>query len=458
MEVEILHLIDGAKQAKGTTVIIDVFRAFTVETYLSRNNAAKIIPVGDVQIAFDYKEKHPDAILCGERKGIIIDGFDYGNSPAQIEHVDFTGKTVIHTTSAGTQGIANASGADEIIAGNLVAAKAIARYIRAKNPEHVSLVCMGLAGDRQTDEDELCGKYLKALIEGAPLHNLEHHLNRLKYTDGAKFFDPAKQAVFPERDYHLCTAVDSCDFILRLKKDPETGLSCMERIDVPPIDVPNPVTKVENGAMMSSFERIQAMDLPDDVKRNIIYGNITEATGFFDAALVLGGTPSVMKGRAEAAAKLWAEGRCKLFIPTGGVCWETEFGFISESQTLKQYMLRCGVPEEAIICEDGATTTHSNMTLSKPILAEKMDLTTAKIAVVTSAFHMYRSLALAKAYIPESEFFGVSYTESADTPESFMNDPDISLAISKECYCLSSYVKRGLIPDFQVKPRGIEHR
>ena len=136
MDVQILHLIDGAKEAKGLTVIIDVFRAFTVETYLSRNNAAKIIPVGDVQIAFDYRQKHPDAILCGERKGIIIDGFDYGNSPSQIEHVDFTGKTVIHTTSAGTQGIANAKAtADEIIGGNLVAAKAIARYIKSKKPE-----------------------------------------------------------------------------------------------------------------------------------------------------------------------------------------------------------------------------------------------------------------------------------------------------------------------------------
>lgn len=451
MEVEILHLIDGAKQAKGTTVIIDVFRAFTVETYLSRNNAAKIIPVGDVQAAFDYKKEHPDAILCGERKGIIIDGFDYGNSPSQIEHVDFTGKTVIHTTSAGTQGIANAAGADEIIAGNLVAAKAIARYIRAKDPEHVSLVCMGLAGGRQTDEDELCGKYLKTLIEGTTLQGLEHQLNRLKYTDGAKFFEPARQAVFPERDYHLCTAVNSCDFILRLKKDPETGLSCMERIDVPPIDVPNPVTKVENGAMMSSFDRIQAMDLPDDVKRNIIYGKRTEATGLFDAALVLGGNPSVMEGRAQAAAALWHSGRCKLFVPTGGVCWETEFGFISESQTLKQYMLRCGVPEEAIICEDGATTTHSNMTLSSSILEKRIELSASKIAVVTSAFHLYRSIALAKAYIPEPEFFGIAYTDTMDTPESFMNDPEIAVAVSKECYCLSSYVKRGLIPDFPVQ-------
>ena len=41
MEIQILHLVEGAKAAKGTTVIIDVFRAMTVETYLMKNNAAR---------------------------------------------------------------------------------------------------------------------------------------------------------------------------------------------------------------------------------------------------------------------------------------------------------------------------------------------------------------------------------------------------------------------------------
>lgn len=232
MDIQILHLIEGAKQAKGLTVIIDVFRAITVETYLMKNNAARIIPVSGTDFAFAYREKHPDAILCGERKGIMVDGFDYGNSPSQIEHVDFTGKTVIHTTSAGTQGIANAVNADEIIGGSLVSAKAIAAYIRQKNPENVSLVCMGLAGKRTTDEDELAGEYIKSLIEGDPLPDLDARIENLKYTDGAKFFEEKRQAVFPERDFFLSTAVDSCNFILRLTTDPETGLNCMERVDV----------------------------------------------------------------------------------------------------------------------------------------------------------------------------------------------------------------------------------
>jgi 2-phosphosulfolactate phosphatase len=111
MEIEILQLIDGAKKARGLTVVIDVFRAMTVEAFLMSRGVEKLLPVGDVQIAWDYKASHPDALLCGERGGAIIEGFNFGNSPSAVEHLDFTGKTVVHTTSAGTQGIANATGA-----------------------------------------------------------------------------------------------------------------------------------------------------------------------------------------------------------------------------------------------------------------------------------------------------------------------------------------------------------
>ena len=233
MNIRILHMIEGAREARGLTVVIDVFRAFTVETYLSRANAAKIIPVGDMQIAFDYKKEHPEnTVLFGERKGIIIDGFDYGNSPSQIAPLDLTGKTVVHTTSAGTQGIANAIHADEIIGGNLVAAKAIAEYIRRKNPEEVSLVCMGLNSLSQTEEDNLCAEYIKSLLEGNPLPDMEERMADLKNTSGAKFFDPEKQSVFPEMDFHLCLKLNTVPFILRLKKGENGELDYMEKIDV----------------------------------------------------------------------------------------------------------------------------------------------------------------------------------------------------------------------------------
>ena len=233
MDIQILQLIEGARQAKGLTVIIDVFRAFTTESYIMSRNPKKIIPVGDVELAWNYKADHPDTVLCGERGGAIIEGFDYGNSPSAVVEDDFTGKTVIHTTSAGTQGIVNAIGADEILGGCLVNAKAIAYYIKQKQPEFVSLVCMGLAGKRPTDEDTLCAEYIKGSLEGRPLMDMDQRVDALRYTDGAKFFDAAQQQIFPRRDFELSTLVGICPFVLRLAQDEESGFHRMERGDVP---------------------------------------------------------------------------------------------------------------------------------------------------------------------------------------------------------------------------------
>ena len=230
MNIKILQLIEGAKQATGLTVIIDVFRAFTVEAYLVNNGVEKLIPVGDKQIAYDYKEKYKDCILIGERRGIMLEGFDYGNSPTQIEKIDFSGKTVVHTTSSGTQGIANAKNAKEILTGSLVNAKAIAEYIKMQNPEDVSLVCMGNGGESESREDTLCAEYIKSLLEGKDL-NLNYEIENLKNIAGKRFFDPKLQDIFPERDFYLATELNKFNFVLKLEKDNE-GMNYIKRIDV----------------------------------------------------------------------------------------------------------------------------------------------------------------------------------------------------------------------------------
>lgn len=228
MNIEILHLIDGARKAKGATVIIDVFRAFTVEAYLTDAGAEKIIPIGDINCAYKLKEENPDILLVGERHGKICDGFDFGNSPSQIIGKDLSGKTVVHTTSAGTQGIANAKNADVILTGSLANAKAVAEYIKTLNPENVSLVCMGLEGVSPTEEDTLCARYIKSILEGNPIE-LEQEIEILKQTSGAKFFDKNQADVFPEEDFYLSTKVDIFSFVLKLSND---EIPYVEKIDV----------------------------------------------------------------------------------------------------------------------------------------------------------------------------------------------------------------------------------
>lgn len=215
MNIQILELIDGAQKAKGLTVIIDVFRAFTVECYLFDKGAAKVYPIGNLEDAFELKKQNPSYVLFGERGGKKQEGCDYGNSPYQLLSGDFEGKTIVHTTSAGTQGIVNAVNATQIITGSLVNAKAVASYIKSKNPEDVSIVAMGLAGKESCEEDLLAAEYIKSLILGEEF-DIDGRIAHLKDHGASKFFDPDTQDVFPKEDYPLCVDYNKFPFVLKV--------------------------------------------------------------------------------------------------------------------------------------------------------------------------------------------------------------------------------------------------
>lgn len=228
MKVRIVH---DAKQATGLAIIIDVFRAFTVEPYLINNGVEKIIPVGDKEIAYDLKEKNKEYILVGERNGVKLPGFDFGNSPSQIKDIDFSNKIVVHTTSCGTQGIVNAINASEIITGSLVNASAIVKYIKQNNFDEVSIVSMSRPNELPSAEDELCANYIKSLLEDKLIENLEEKIENLKLTSGKKFFDSSMKEVFPEEDFYLCVEINKFDFVLIVNKD-INGILYIEKIDM----------------------------------------------------------------------------------------------------------------------------------------------------------------------------------------------------------------------------------
>ena len=214
MEIEILELLEGARKARGCTVIIDVFRAFSLEPFLLDQNAKELTAVETVETAWKMRKEDPDLILMGERHGRILDGFDYGNSPASIRGIDFTGKRIAHTTSAGTRGLAGAVNASRLFAASLVNSMATAKVIQAMNPDHVSLVCMGWECHRNTEEDLLCAEYIRSILMNEPMKDIRERADYLRYQEGKKFFDPAQADVFPMGDFFCCIDVDRFDFAM----------------------------------------------------------------------------------------------------------------------------------------------------------------------------------------------------------------------------------------------------
>ncbi|MBK5202870.1 MAG: 2-phosphosulfolactate phosphatase [Prolixibacteraceae bacterium] len=227
MKIQILQLLEGAEKASGLTVIIDVFRAFSVACYAYGQGVEVIYPVGNIEEAYRLKKEHSEYILVGEREEQKPEGFDFGNSPSQLLKKDIFGKTMIHTTSSGTQGIASANNASEIITGSFVNAEAITDYIRLKNPEILSLVCMGYSCRYPVDEDTFFAEYIRDSLEGR-VANFENIKDKLKRGSGARFFAPSKQKWAPKEDFNLCLDLNRFPFVLKVEK--QNGRNYLRKI------------------------------------------------------------------------------------------------------------------------------------------------------------------------------------------------------------------------------------
>jgi 2-phosphosulfolactate phosphatase len=232
VEIDVLDHVAGAREARGIAVVVDVFRAFSVAPHAFDVGATRVFPVGEIAAAFELGRRFPGAVLAGERHARRLPGFDAGNSPTEVRALDLRGKVLVHTTHAGTQGLVNASAADEVLTGAFVNISAVCRYLLAKSPPRVSLVRMGHEARERCAEDDLYAESLRAMLTGGPAPLGEQVRERLRNAPAArKFFDPACDWA-PLEDFDYCTEVDRFDFVLRLRRVPDEPLE-LDRLPVP---------------------------------------------------------------------------------------------------------------------------------------------------------------------------------------------------------------------------------
>jgi 2-phosphosulfolactate phosphatase len=211
MKVRVTSLLDGARGATGHAVIVDVFRAFTTAAFCVAAGAREIVLVADHEQALALKRDDPSVFLTGEIGGRPIPGFDVGNSPSAIEHLDLTGRRVVQRTSSGTQGVVAATAARAIVLGSFVIAQATVDHLR-RAANDVTVVAMGHNAIAEADEDAQCARYIAALLLGErparPVVFLEGDHSAEGWPDW-----------FPRRDAELACQVDRFDFALPIARE-----------------------------------------------------------------------------------------------------------------------------------------------------------------------------------------------------------------------------------------------
>ncbi len=228
MKIVVDSLLEGAERARGAVVIIDVFRAFTTAAVMLANGAERIIMVGSVDEAVGLRAAGIGQVCVGEVDGLAPEAFDFGNSPYAVSGANFTGKTIIQRTSAGTQGIVTARHAEAMFAGALVTARATAAALHASGAGLVSLVAMGKNGVGRTDEDELCALHLRNLLEGRPGDRAAVRRVIMAGGEAPRFQDPAARDSHPG-DLEIALDVDRYDFAVAVAIEDGRPVARMRR-------------------------------------------------------------------------------------------------------------------------------------------------------------------------------------------------------------------------------------
>jgi|CXWL01.1.fsa_nt_gi 2-phosphosulfolactate phosphatase len=211
VNIHVDSLLDGARRSRGTTVVIDVFRAFTTAAVALSRGARRIVLTAEPEEALALRSQGVGELCMGEVGGMRPSGFDFGNSPHELSMADVAGKTLIQSTRAGTVGVCAVPAGLPVYATSFVTARATVREILRDQPNEVTLVAMGLRGVTRTDEDELCALYLRNLLQGrSPDPAAVATLVRASGEAG-KYGDPA-QPHFYAGDLELAVAVDAFDF------------------------------------------------------------------------------------------------------------------------------------------------------------------------------------------------------------------------------------------------------
>ena len=133
-------------------VVIDVLRATSAICTAFDNGIKSIIPVPTVEEALEYQKK--GFLVGAERKGQIVEGFDFGNSPYSYMKEEFKGKEVVLSTTNGTKSIDVAKDADTVVIGSLLNLNVLCEWLE-KQDKNVLCLCSGWQ-DKFNLEDTIC--------------------------------------------------------------------------------------------------------------------------------------------------------------------------------------------------------------------------------------------------------------------------------------------------------------
>jgi 2-phosphosulfolactate phosphatase len=157
--------LDPATLESTAVVVVDVVRATTTLVEALANGARGVYPTASTEdaVRLAHSLGRDDTLLCGERKGTKVEGFDLGNSPREFTREAVEGKRLVMSTTNGTRALAAGHDAERLIPCAFTNLGAVARTVRAS--DRLVVVCAGREG-RFSMDDALCAGHLVRRVLG----------------------------------------------------------------------------------------------------------------------------------------------------------------------------------------------------------------------------------------------------------------------------------------------------
>ena len=197
--------------------------------------------------------------------------------------------------------------------------------------------------------------------------------------------------------------------------------------------------------------QITKEQINDELVDKILYEGMEYKQQPIDVAIILGSSKA-HTDRLPYAVNVYKKGLISKIIVSGGRVIESSG--IGEGEFLKEKAIEQGVDKEDIFVEREAMTTWENMQFSREIIIKNGLLKEAmNVAIVTSSFHMRRSLVIAKRIFENDNVKIISLPgedNSTRRAKWFTNDNGRARAIG-EVEKIIDYVCQGRIDDFEIR-------
>jgi 2-phosphosulfolactate phosphatase len=147
---------------EAVVIVTDVLRASSAICTAFWNGVNELIPVESLEEARDFKNK--GYIVAAERDGIKMDFADFGNSPYNFTRVTVGGKSIVYSTTNGTEAIHQASGSFKVVIGAFLNLSSSCEYLHYLNRD-VIVLCAGWKDKINLEDTVHAGAIVEQMTE-----------------------------------------------------------------------------------------------------------------------------------------------------------------------------------------------------------------------------------------------------------------------------------------------------